>query len=226
MPGFCPVFLILSPLPPLHLVFFCLRHRNEFVHKTAMSKRIHPFCSHVILMRFVFSSFWSWSRAFVGINNTSVFCPAFPNIAVGFTHALYRYVARHCCWHRNFQLSTSGFHCEHEFFVVWFNEEYASHLSGVFELCFLFCCIEHKVPRIWPYIIRTRGYLFPRKSPTRTMYIRQVAFRSLFEPCESCPCIRQFFMLHPSSSNLQSVFQTIHPVTYMSFWKRRCASLE
>ena len=51
--------------------------------------------------------------------------------------------ARHGCWHRNFQLSTSGFHCELEFFVVWLNEEYPSHLFGVFEfrfhrLCFAF----------------------------------------------------------------------------------------
>ena len=34
--------------------------------------------------------------------------------------------ARHCCWHRSFQLSTSGFQCELEFFVFWFNEEYSS----------------------------------------------------------------------------------------------------
>ena len=47
-----------------------------------MSHRIHPFCSDVILMRFVSSSFQPWSRALVGINNTSVFCLAFSNIAV------------------------------------------------------------------------------------------------------------------------------------------------
>ena len=35
----------------------CLRHRNEFMHKTAMSHRTHSFCSDVILMRFVSSSF-------------------------------------------------------------------------------------------------------------------------------------------------------------------------
>ena len=55
-----------------------------------MSYRIHPFCSDVILMRLVSSSSKPWSRAFVGINNTSVFCRAFPNIAVGFSTALDR----------------------------------------------------------------------------------------------------------------------------------------
>ena len=83
--------------------------------------------------------------------------------------------AKHCCWHRNCQLSPSGFHCEFEFFVVWLNEEYSPQLSGIVELwflnnpslfCFLFRCIGHKFPHIWPYIIKTRGCLFPRKSPS------------------------------------------------------------
>ena len=52
------------------------------MNKTVMSYRIHPFSSDVILMRFVSSSFEPWSRAFVGINNTSVFCLAFPNVAL------------------------------------------------------------------------------------------------------------------------------------------------
>ena len=64
--------------------FLCLRHRNELVHKTMMSYRIRPFSSDVILMRFMSSSFWPWSRAFVGIDNTSAFCLAFPN--TGFPH--------------------------------------------------------------------------------------------------------------------------------------------
>ena len=114
------------------------------MNKTGMSYRCRPFCSDMILMRFVSSSFQLWSRAFLGINNTSVFCLVFFNIAVGFSTALYRYFARHCCWHRNFQLSPSGFHCELEFFIVWFNKEQSSQLSGIVELRFfdgpsLFC---------------------------------------------------------------------------------------
>ena len=100
----------------------CLRHRNEFVNKIVTIQRIDPFCSDMILMMFVYCSFWPWSHAFVGINNTSEFCLAISNTAVGFSTALYRYFARHCCWHRNFQLSTSGFDCELEFFIVWFNK--------------------------------------------------------------------------------------------------------
>ena len=70
-------------------------------------------------MRFVSSSFWPWSRALVGINNSSVFRVTFPNIAEDFTTVFCLFFARHCCWHRKFQLSTSSFHCELEFFVVW-----------------------------------------------------------------------------------------------------------
>ena len=104
MPVFSRVLPIISPLLPF-ASGKRLRHWNEFVHRTIMSHGIHPFCSDVILLRFVYSSFEPWSRAFVGINNTHIFCLAFPNIAVGFTTALYRYFATHSCWHRNFQLS-------------------------------------------------------------------------------------------------------------------------
>ena len=140
-------------------------------------------------MRFVYSSFWPWSRAFVGINNTSVFGLAFLNTAASFPAAIYWCFAWHCYWHRNFQLSTRGFHCELEFFIVWFNEEYSSQLSGIVELWFLDCpssfyfffrCIRHMLPHILPYIVWTRGRLFPRKSPhSWTMCTRQVAFRSI-----------------------------------------------
>ena len=136
-----------------------------------MSYRIRPFCSNVILMRRVYSSLDPWFCALVGINNTSKSCPAFPNIAMGFSTALYRYFERHRCWHRNFQLSTSGFDCELEFFIIWFNKEYSSQLSGIVEIwfrdspSFLVCCIGHKLPHIWPCSVWTRGCLFPCKSP-------------------------------------------------------------
>ena len=102
-----------------------------------MSYGIRPFCSNVILMRFVSSSFLPWSRASVCIDNTSAFCLAFPNIAVGFCTALYRYFARHCCWHRYFQFSPSSSPCELEFIVVWSKEGFSSQLSGIIELWFL-----------------------------------------------------------------------------------------
>ena len=125
---------------PLRSLLSCF-----WLSSAVMSYKIHPFCSDVILMRFVSRSFLPWSGAFVDINNTSVFCLAFPNIAVGFSTALNRYFARHRCWYRNFQLPTSGFHCELELSVVWFDEEYPSHclaLSSfgfsIAHLCFAF----------------------------------------------------------------------------------------
>ena len=36
--GFFPVFPILLPLPPLHLEFECLRHRNEFANKSVLNE--------------------------------------------------------------------------------------------------------------------------------------------------------------------------------------------
>ena len=45
----------------------------------------------------------------VGIDNTSIFGLVFPNIAAGCTAAICWCFTRHCCWHRNFQLSTSVF---------------------------------------------------------------------------------------------------------------------
>ena len=114
----------------------CLRHRNEFVHKTIMSYRIRPFCSNVILMRFVSSSFQPWSRAFVGIDNTSVFCLAFPNIAVGFFTALYRYFCKALLRASEFPTFSQRL----EFFVVWLNEEYSSRLSGIVDISIAHLC--------------------------------------------------------------------------------------
>ena len=106
--------------------FHCLKHRNEFVKKTVMIRRIHPFFSDMILVMFLYCSQLPWSRAFVGINNTSILCLAFPNTAVGFSTVLYRYFARHCCWYRNIQLAPSGFHYELQLFIVWFDEVYST----------------------------------------------------------------------------------------------------
>ena len=109
--------------------FHSFRHRNELVTETVVSHRIHPFRSDVILMRDVFRSLNSWSCALVGTNNTSKSCPAFANIAVGLSTASYWYFARHRCWHRNFHLSSSGFCCELELFILWFAEVYSSEAS-------------------------------------------------------------------------------------------------
>ena len=55
----------------------------------------------------------------------------------------------------------------------WFGskKEYSSQWSGSVELrfldspsllCLLFRCIRHMLPHIWPYVVWTRGCLFPR----------------------------------------------------------------
>ena len=44
--------------------------------------------------------------------------------------------AKHCCWHRNFQLSTHIFHGVLEFFICWINEATTSKSSGIVKLRF------------------------------------------------------------------------------------------
>ena len=214
--------------------FHCLRHRNELVNKTVMSHRTRSFRSDVILMRFVYSSLDPWSCALVGINNTSKSCLAFPKFAVGLPTAIYWYFASHCCWHRNFLLSSSGSDYELEFFIVWFDEVYSSPLSGIIEFQFLdspslfrflLCCIRHTRPHIWPYIVRTRGCLFSCKSPPRPCVPIRWPFVQKDESCESCPCIWLFFS--PSTIQSSSIcFPTLRLVRKMLFWvlrrKKKC----
>ena len=54
---------------------------------------------------------------------TSILGLVLPNIAAGFSAAMCWCFSRHCCWHRNFQLSTSVFHGKFKFFIIRFNEE-------------------------------------------------------------------------------------------------------
>ena len=64
MSEFSLVFPFLSPLLPLHLEFSLLRHQNEFVNKTVMIQRNHPFFTDMILVMFVFCSFWALVSCF------------------------------------------------------------------------------------------------------------------------------------------------------------------
>ena len=70
--------------------------------------------------------------------------------------------ARHCCWHRNFQLSSSIFHDTFEFFIIRFNEEIPRNLQALSSFGFSFAellfpfafrCIRHMFPHIWPNIV-------------------------------------------------------------------------
>ena len=111
----------------------CLRHRNEFVNKIVMIQRIHPFS--VIWSWWCLCTAPSWSRARHQQYKRILSC-VFQYCGL-LLHCFWRYFARHCWWHRNFQLSTSGFDCELEFFVIWFVEEYSLQVSGIVELWFL-----------------------------------------------------------------------------------------
>ena len=133
--------------------------------------------------------------------------------------------ARHSCWQRNCQLSTSGFHCELEFFVVWFSEEYSSHLSGIVEpwflespslFCFLFAASDicFHISRhtssgreVVCFLVSLPNHVYPSGglSFSRT---------NLVNPVHASD--NEF--LHPRSSNLQYVSPSILPRVYESFW--------
>ena len=159
------------------------------MNKTVVSQRIHPFCSGVILMRFVSSSFQAWSRVFVVINNTSVFCLAFLNIAVVSPPVFIGILQGIAAGIGTSNFLRSAFHCELEFFIVWFNKVIPYQWSGIVELWFLIAhlrlafifdaadmCFHMPV-----HTLSGREVVwFPRKSPSgRTMCTHQVAFRSI-----------------------------------------------
>ena len=91
MPEFSPIFPFFLHCRLCSWNVSCLRHRNKLMYQTVMAQRIYSSCSDVIFVIPVRHTFQSYSHGFVGIDNTSVFCLAFPNVAVGFPTAFYRY---------------------------------------------------------------------------------------------------------------------------------------
>ena len=157
----CRTFLQFFPLflhsLPLHLES---RHRNEFVYWIVVTYWIHPFSCNVIFITPVRSSFQSNSHGFVSFKNKSTFCLVSSNSAASFpaTSAQWSF-AKHCCWHRNFQLSTSILHCILKFLVFRINEVNTTLISVMIELWFLdspllffltFWCIRHTFSHFWP----------------------------------------------------------------------------
>ena len=59
-----------------------------------------------------------------------------------------------------------------------------------FLFCFLFRCIRHMLSHIWQHIVRTRGCLFPCKSPSGPCISVRRSFLQLKKSCDACPCIR------------------------------------
>ena len=107
----------------------------------------------------VMRSFHAYPHSVVGFNCTSTFCLVFSNCATGFPARTMLKFTRHCCWHRNFQLSSSICHFSLEFLIVRVNEVNTTQTSGIVELWFLdfpllllfaFRCIGHMFPHLWP----------------------------------------------------------------------------
>ena len=192
MPGFSPVFPIIFPLPPVLLEFFiawgigmnlCTKictDLKEWVSFPAVWWSWWGFCVQLL------PAFGSLI-AFVGTNNTSVFCLAFLQYCgASFTSCSvsHRSFSRHRCWHRNLPTfyERLSFMISLTSFVVWFDEVrvFLVNLSGtvefwfldstIFVLLLLFSFFRHVLPHIWPYSVWSWGRLFPRESLTRPCF--------------------------------------------------------
>ena len=83
-------------------------------------------------------------------------------------------------------------------------------LDSPFLLRFTFRYIGHMLPRIWPYIVRTRGCLFPCKSLTGPCISVRWPFFNKMNLVKPVHASDNSF-LHPRSSNLQYfLLQYIH----------------
>ena len=144
----------------------------------------------VIPMRHTFQSY---SHRFVDIDNTSKFGLVFPNITAGFPAAMYWCFTRHCCWHRDFPLSTSVFH---DVFKSSFGStkkiprNFLALSSFGFSIahfyfCFAFRCIRHMLPHVRPYILVLRLFSSWLSDPDHVCPSGEV-----------CPCIWQFSFFH------------------------------
>ena len=86
----------------------------------------------MIFMIFMKRSFHALSRRLVvGFDNGSVFCLALLFNAAGLPVLLASSFARHCSWHRNFQLSTRVFHDILQFFTSWINKANTTQFSSI-----------------------------------------------------------------------------------------------
>ena len=142
--------------------------RIKFVHKIVVVQLLNSSSCNMIFMTFMKSSFHTLSRRFVGFNDTCVFCLTIFRDAAGFPVLFASVFARHCSWHRNFQLSTRIFHDILEFFVSWINEVNTTQSSGIVELWFLdgpllllfsFRRFRQIFPSLWPQGVWSGGRL-------------------------------------------------------------------
>ena len=88
MQEFAPNFQILSPLLPLASRIFSAWGIGMNLRTRLLQNSSLFFCDMILVM-FVYCSFKPWSRAFVGINNTSIFCLAFSQFCGGVSPLLF-----------------------------------------------------------------------------------------------------------------------------------------
>ena len=151
---------------------------------------------------------------------TSIFGLVFPNTAASVLAAIYWCFTMALLLVSEFPtfhfFSTSVVHCMFKFFIIGFNEKryhvigLASSSFGFLDsplfLRFDFRCIRHE------FVCFLVSLLTP------TMYIRQVAFRSIKYISWSLSMHLIILDLHPHSSNHQYVSPTIHLMMYVYFW--------
>ena len=101
MPVFSQVLPILFSTAAVASGIFNAWGIGKLMYQIVMAQWIHSFCRDVIFEILVRHTCQSYSHWF-GIDNTSIFGPAFPNIAAGFPAAIHWCFTRHCCWHQNF----------------------------------------------------------------------------------------------------------------------------
>ena len=174
----------------------------------------------MILMIHTRNSFRTNSGGLVSFDNTSMFCLASPNTAVGFSTAVHWCFARHCCWHRNCQLPTSVF------FMMSLKSLSSSSMKKI-QRNFL-------ASSSFGFSIAHFCFAFRFTASDICFHISCHALSGLDVVCflvslTSRPCIsvrwpfKKISLVKPvhasdSSSNVQYVFPTIHPVTHVLFW--------
>ena len=176
-----------------------------------MAQWICSFCRDVIFVIPVRHAFQSYPHSFVGIDNTSIFGLVFPNTAAGF-HRAYSLVFYKASLLAS-ELPTfyeRFFHGVFEFFIIWVNEEDSMWLSGIIELwvsrkpifvfALLFAASDICFHISGHTVVGSWGRLIPRQPPTLTMYIHQVAFRSIEWILWSLSMHQIILFLHPRSS--------------------------
>ena len=141
-------------------------------------------------------SFHALSPRFVGLNNASVFCLALLSNATGFPARITLNLARHCSWHRNFQLSTRILHDVLEFFIIRINEVDTTQFSDIVELRFF------DSPLAFLYVSTRETYL-SESVATKYLVLRSIVFLSVSP--------RTMF-IHPVvfSSNIVNLVKLVH----------------